>query len=413
LIETAKGTLTVGPVPLQEIDQGDNRVGVGKSLEREFSFPGDDPDIMVDCEEADVISVTKERKRDSTVLHIFFNADHPIQTVPFTVRASSPTLKVEGAGTITVSAEEVVESPKPTRKRAQPTMPELPPVPAPMPPKPLDLPPPPPVQLPSLGAAERAPNKVAPSTTFGSALPKVMASPSLPAPPPTMKPNKVAPSTTSRLPLMKARATVQEGFGDEKVELGVIRGVACEPSEAKVMIPFPIQERLGMTAMVSSESGCLSVQDVRGAGTYAEITLGIHAGHSLQEPFVLTLGGQNCKREGEGTVVVGRPAPYILGITTVCGGQNSEDVPVKGEINGRKKYRVLFEPKLKEFWVSQAKGVIDAGARKFPFKVFFAPRDPRPISTLMIVDMGDEEICVQVCGSIGGFEGRRWGERRH
>jgi hypothetical protein len=44
--------------------------------------------------------------------------------------------------------------------------------------------------------------------------------------------------------------------------------------------------------------------------------------------------------------------------------------------------------------------------------VFFAPRDARPIDTLLFVDAGDCEILIQLCGSIGGFQGRKWGERR-
>jgi hypothetical protein len=220
----------------------------------------------------------------------------------------------------------------------------------------------------------------------------------------------VAPATS--LSAIRAHGEVNEGFGGEKIDLGTIEGVACEPGEAKVLVPFPVELRLNMAAAVACDSGCLTVQDVRGVGSYAEVTLSIRSNHSLEEPFQLAIEAPSCKREGEGKLIIARPKPYILGITTVCGGQNSEDVPIKGDVPERKKYRVLFEPKRREFWVSAPKGVIEAGAKKFPFKVFFAPRDPRPISSLMVVDMGDEEICVQVCGCIGGFEGRRWGERR-
>jgi hypothetical protein len=57
-------------------------------------------------------------------------------------------------------------------------------------------------------------------------------------------------------------------------------------------------------------------------------------------------------------------------------------------------------------------GIIRAGAKMFPFEIVFSPKDPRPIDTLLIVDAGDCEFVLQICGSIGGFQGRKWGERR-
>jgi hypothetical protein len=156
------------------------------------------------------------------------------------------------------------------------------------------------------------------------------------------------------------------------------------------------------------------VQEVRGAGRSAEVILAIDSRKSLDLPFQLSVegtGGYTTK--GEGRLVVERPAAYVLGMQAVCGGQQSADCPIQEEFWQNKKYSAFFEPKLKEFWISQNKGVIEAGAKTFPFKVFFAPRDPRPIETILVVDCGDVEITVKVCGSCGGFQGRRWGERRH
>jgi hypothetical protein len=117
--------------------------------------------------------------------------------------------------------------------------------------------------------------------------------------------------------------------------------------------------------------------------------------------------------EGEGVCVMERPEPYILGVQTICGGTTADDCPIVGEIVATTKFHAFFEPKIHHvFRLTHSRGRIEAGARVFPFKVVYTPRDTRPIETLLVVDMGDSEICVKVCGSIGGFQGENWGRRR-
>jgi hypothetical protein len=91
----------------------------------------------------------------------------------------------------------------------------------------------------------------------------------------------------------------------------------------------------------------------------------------------------------------------------VCGGHT------KGESPFGEEFGAFFEPRLREFWLSEDKDTLEAGAKVFPLTVFFAPRDARPIETLLVVDLGASERTVKVCGSTSGFQGRRWGERRH
>jgi hypothetical protein len=77
-----------------------------------------------------------------------------------------------------------------------------------------------------------------------------------------------------------------------------------------------------------------------------------------------------------------------------------------------RQYSTRWEPKRKEFWVDQSKGTVKAGSKTFPFRVFFAPRDVRPVESLLIIDMGDQEVVMQVYGSTAGFDGANWGRRR-
>jgi hypothetical protein len=200
----------------------------------------------------------------------------------------------------------------------------------------------------------------------------------------------------------------------EVIDLGIIRGKACERSCDVVRVEFPIEYRLNMRAEVSDEYNCLSVQEIRGNGGLADVILLIDSRRSGDKPFHLKLEG-TCDYfvEGNGRMIIERPTPYILGMSTICGGSSSSSCPIMEAILKDEKYTAFWEPKMKEFWLSAVRGIIPKGSKEFPFKVFFAPKDPRPINNLLVVELEDREITVKVCGSIGGFEGRRWGERKH
>jgi hypothetical protein len=194
----------------------------------------------------------------------------------------------------------------------------------------------------------------------------------------------------------------------------VIYGKACEKSTATLRLEVPIQHRLNIKASVHVEGDSLSVDSIRGAGDWADVVLMIDSRRSFDRPFTMNLtAASGYAIKGEGRLIVARPTPYILGMQTICGGSISMSCPIREDLGQSKMYVAFFEPKIKEFWLSQNKGKIEAGAREFPFKVFFAPRDPRPVETLLAVELEEMEVTVKVCGSTGGFQGRRWGERRH
>jgi hypothetical protein len=176
---------------------------------------------------------------------------------------------------------------------------------------------------------------------------------------------------------------------------------------------FPIGCRLHLKPGIKCESDWLSVEDWRGVGNCVEIDIAVDARRSGELPFCVTLAGGGETAVGQGRVEIARPRPIMLPIQTICGGKASMECPIQESLWEDVKYRTFFEPKRREFWVDRDKGVIRAGSTLFPFRVFFAPRDARPIESLLIVDLGSQEIVVQVCGSTAGFAGANWGRRRH
>jgi hypothetical protein len=244
--------------------------------------------------------------------------------------------------------------------------------------------------------------------------------PMLPPPPPAAKLPLPPPPAPAKLPPKPVAIRVSPSIPlppvelvPEVVQVGELRGRACAASSEVVRIPFPIEHRAKLSAKVECDLPALTVQGVRGSGNCVEVPMAIDSRRSGSAAFHLTVDGVGKTVECEGNVVVERPAPYILGLQTVCGGQISAECPIQEEFWAKKPYKAFFEPKIKEFWISQGKGFIEAGSKVFPFRVFFAPKDPRPVETILVVECGDMEITVKVCGSTGGFQGRRWGERKH
>jgi hypothetical protein len=303
----------------------------------------------------------------------------------------------------------------------------LPPPPTVLPPAPAAAPPPPPprAHLPVSASTFAVAPPPPPVPTMVSAMP--------PPPPnlirvsssatPPVIPARITPAmsalpppvqlTLSPPPVRQALIRTSDTVAPTITELGEIRGRACEKSCEIVRLEVPIEYRMKMNATVKCEGECLSVQEVRGAGKYAEVVLMIDSRRSIDTDFQVHVDAGAFNAEGQGHLVIERPTPYVLGMQTVCGGQQSAECPLKEELWQRKPYKAFFEPKLKEFWLSQNKGFIEAGAKVFPFKVFFAPKDPRPIEALLVVDCGDVEITVKVCGSTAGFQGANWGRRKH
>jgi hypothetical protein len=192
----------------------------------------------------------------------------------------------------------------------------------------------------------------------------------------------------------------------EVVCLGIIRATAGEKKCEVVRVEFPLLRRPGIKVQGHDELSYMTVRGVYGNGRHAEVILEIDARRSGKDRFMVILTGKAgvpCVR-GEGVLIISRPNPYAFRMQTVCGGSVSMKCPIRGDCAVDRKFKAFMEPEMKEFWLSQNKGVIRAGAKEFPFSIFFAPRDVHSVETLLVVECEDVEICVRLCG--GGFERR-------
>jgi hypothetical protein len=220
--------------------------------------------------------------------------------------------------------------------------------------------------------------------------------------------------TEGSLLLPSVISVVRAGPGTELdvLPIGVIRGKAGEKSRTSVRCEFAV-----VSAEVRDDLRCLTMEEVRHDGKCADVVLGINSRRSGSGAFSLTLiGVEGREVKCEGRVIISRPAPSVLAMRTFCGGSVSMKCPIQETFAEDRAFSAFLEPAKREFWLSKKSGVIEAGAKEFPFSIFFAPRDIRPVEALLVIECGDVEICVRVCGITtsgsalqGGFDGQRWG----
>jgi hypothetical protein len=165
-------------------------------------------------------------------------------------------------------------------------------------------------------------------------------------------------------------------------------------------------------ATVTSDVPGVRLLRVRPAGDEVEVDLIVEAKRSGHGTYRVRVEGDAAVVEGEGQIAVERADPVHVDMQSVIGVPVSADIPLVEDLWQNKQFHARMEPELGCFTISCAKGVCAAGAKSMPFRVFFNPKDARPVEVTLIVDFGDFEVTALVRGSVGGFAGRRWANRR-
>jgi hypothetical protein len=143
------------------------------------------------------------------------------------------------------------------------------------------------------------------------------------------------------------------------------------------------------------------------------VTLAIDVGRRARGRFRLKCAGAGVAVVGEGLFDIEEADPIRVTVRAVMGCRGSATIPVPEELWQNKTYRVSFcEPSRPiEFSLSGNRGDVEAGAKTFPFKLFYAPRTPRATQVKLVIDLGDTEVVVLVEGVCCGFPGKKWRHR--
>jgi hypothetical protein len=206
------------------------------------------------------------------------------------------------------------------------------------------------------------------------------------------------------------------------VELGAIEATTCEPIELRVAIPIAdtFERHKAKARLEAGEherlggDGILRITDQAIVGNRLAVTVHVVAQIHGEYPmkFHVDVGTRSFKATGKLVVKHGRPAPF--GMASMIGSQSSADVPYQGQLWANARYKAVLQQTGKEFRITANHGTMEAGAKVFPFKVIFTPRDPKPVVATLFVTFNDtSEYCVEVTGSVCGFQGKSWGRRQH
>jgi hypothetical protein len=128
------------------------------------------------------------------------------------------------------------------------------------------------------------------ATKIGKEIPLGLSFPFLlPARPPMFAPpcGGLRPSLSAMS--LKARPSLPR-LEPVKVDLGEVRGRACERHLRSVFLEFPVEQRLRAEAAVSCEHDIMKVVDMRGAGPMTEVVLALE-GSAVVDYSVRGSGG--------------------------------------------------------------------------------------------------------------------------
>ena len=198
------------------------------------------------------------------------------------------------------------------------------------------------------------------------------------------------------------------------LDLGTYESLCGEPATHRLMIPIAnAADRAAAKVRLEQEVETCKLSGV--ASTAGHLAVSITADYRVSGTYpvkvIVEFNGKTLT--GKANVVIKHNKPQPYGLSAVVGGQSEDTIPFLGELTKASTFTARFEPQKKEFRLTNSKGTMAAGAKFFPFRVVFMPKDSRPIVTLLVVVFDHaEEYTVEITGSAAGFIGRQWKGRQ-
>ena len=178
----------------------------------------------------------------------------------------------------------------------------------------------------------------------------------------------------------------------------------------RLMIPIPnASDRAAAKVHLEQDPEVAKIVGVTQAGTHLVVTIASDFRLSGSYPVKVVVDFNGKTITGEANIVIKHTTPQPFGISAIVGGQSDAAVPYMGELWKRREFAAHFEPAAKEFRLTNARGMMEAGSKYFPFRIVFMPKGPTPVTTLLVVVFDQtEEYTVKIVGTAAGFTGRTW-----
>ena len=227
---------------------------------------------------------------------------------------------------------------------------------------------------------------------------------------PTAASSGALPSRKLLAPPPKPRASEAPVRKGCDVDLGTVSTPCGDSGVRRFMIPMPnASDRDAAKVRLEQDVPAAKIVGVTPAGGYLVVAVAsdYRVSGSYDVKVVVESNGKTIT--GMANFVIERSKPQPFRITAIIGGQAEGTIPFMGERSQSSSFTAHFEPPVKEFRLTNTRGTMAAGAKGFPFRIIFSPKEAKPVVTLLIVIFDNaEEYTVEVVGMAAGFTGRSW-----
>jgi hypothetical protein len=180
------------------------------------------------------------------------------------------------------------------------------------------------------------------------------------------------------------------------------------------MIPMPnAADRAVAKVTMQSDVDVGRITKVEPVGQHLAVTFVTDRRIGGEYPVRFNVEANGKTMTAKATVVIKHAQPKPFGLTAVIGSSSTAEIPFTGQLWKAATYKAHLEPPTKQFRLTANKGTMEAGMKKFPFRVVFAPKEARSCVVLLVVVFNEtEEYTIEITGSVGGFQGRSWAKRQ-
>jgi hypothetical protein len=214
--------------------------------------------------------------------------------------------------------------------------------------------------------------------------------------------------------MLSSKSTQQVPAPSRGIEAGTFQATSGEVSEFRVLVPIAqlppgAATDLNVKLEMKPEAARIASSTIVGQHLVITIVANHRVGGAF--PFKLDVNG----RIIVGTLEIQHAKPRPFGVSAIVGGEATSDVPFQGQVWAKSTFTAHLEPPSPgTFRLTATKGVLEPGARFYPFKLVFTPKQPKAAVVLLVVVVNEsEEFVTEVTGAAAGFQGRTWAKRSH
>jgi hypothetical protein len=174
------------------------------------------------------------------------------------------------------------------------------------------------------------------------------------------------------------------------INFGVVRAEAGCRLEHFIGVKLDDSEIEGARASIIGKSNCAIISGVAAQPGGIIVKLFVDHPKSCSENIVINVEAGDRNIELKGVVTVGRQSGQNITINAAAGSRGMAEIAFDIELWKSVRYRASLDPPLKEFSLTEGKGIVRGGAKILPFQVIYTPgRKAKTAETKLVLQLED------------------------